>query len=330
MAVIIQQLAIASSAVPTDASTLEASIWALKNSISALESSLKTLEGSSDRWETLAWSCAIAVGIGIVGETVVIISEYRDDLHDWRRGAISWVWERVWPPDRPPQWRFWFDIVATILVLIGVFGEAGASMKLASVNSQLRSKTSELRAKSDQLLALITLEAGAAKDSAEAAARAAKIAREEADKLLLEVMKQGPRSRPLRGHRDDLIKQLHPFAGQRFTLLEEVWKDTEATSALVSIMSALDGAGWTNNLPMYFSPPNTSGEGVIIRILPNASEETRRSAKALFSALSDVLLTGVRFADNGDQMRSNNILPSSIRFDKLTVLVEVGEHPIPR
>ena len=65
-------LATVSSALPTDASALEASISALKSSISALESSLKTLEGSSGCWETLAWSCGLAVGIGIVGEIVVI------------------------------------------------------------------------------------------------------------------------------------------------------------------------------------------------------------------------------------------------------------------
>lgn len=159
MDVMIQTLASAPSALPTDASALEASISALKSSVSALESSLKTLEGSSGCWETLAWSCAFAVGVGIVGEIVVIVCEYDDDRDDWRRGIVR-------PPDHPSVWRFWFDIIATLLVLGGVFGEAGASMKLASINSQLRSKTSELRAKSDQLLALVTQEAGSAASSA--------------------------------------------------------------------------------------------------------------------------------------------------------------------
>jgi hypothetical protein len=159
MAVIIQQLAIVSSDLAKDASTLEASISALKSSISALESSLNTLDGASGLWETIAWSCAIAVGVGIIGEIVVIVGDHRDEIEDWARGIVR-------PPEHPLVWRFWFDIAATLLVLIGVFGEAGASMKLASINSQLRSKTSELRAKGDQLVALVTLEAGSAVSSA--------------------------------------------------------------------------------------------------------------------------------------------------------------------
>lgn len=182
-AMVIKQLAIASAAFPTDASALEASISALRSSISALDNSIKTLEGSSGRWETAAWCCAILVGIGIVGELVVIVSEYRDDLHDWRRGAGFWAWRVVLPPDRPPRWRFWFDIVATILVLAGVFGEAGASMKLGSINNQLRLKTSVLRAKSDELLALITQEAGSAADSAKRAQGSADAAGKMADSV---------------------------------------------------------------------------------------------------------------------------------------------------
>lgn len=147
------------SALPMDTSALDASMAALKSSISALESSIKALEGSSGLWETLAWSCAIAVGIGIVGEVWAIVGEHQDDLEAWRRGIVR-------PPDHPNVRRFWFDIVATLLVLVGVFGEAGASMRLASINSQLRSKTSELRADSDQLLALVTQEAGSAATSA--------------------------------------------------------------------------------------------------------------------------------------------------------------------
>lgn len=182
MAVIIQMLASLSSTPAIDASALETSISALKSSISALESSLNSLEGSSNRWEILAWSCAFAVGLGIIGEVVVIVSEYRDDMHVWKQGVIFWVWERVCPPGRPPLWRFWFDIISTIIVLVGVFGEAGASLKLASINNQLRSKTSDLRAKSDQLLALITQEAGTAASSAARAQSSADTAEKLANK----------------------------------------------------------------------------------------------------------------------------------------------------
>jgi hypothetical protein len=163
--VIIHTLANLPSSCPADSSSLESCISALKSSISALESSLKVTEGSSGHWETIGWLCAIAVGVGIAGEIVVIVSEHRDDLEDWRRGVVR-------PPDRPPMWRFWFDIVATLIVLGGVFGEAGATAKVASINSHLRSKTSEFRAKSDQLLAVVTQQAGNAETSATAASEA--------------------------------------------------------------------------------------------------------------------------------------------------------------
>ena len=153
MAVMIQHLASSASSLPTNASAFDASISALNNCISALESSIKTSEGASGFWERVAWSCAIAVGIGIVGEIVVIVHDFFEERSGWRRGIVR-------PPDHPTVWIFWFDIAATLLVLAGVFGEAGASMKLAAINSELRSKTSELRGKSDQLIALVTAEAG--------------------------------------------------------------------------------------------------------------------------------------------------------------------------
>jgi hypothetical protein len=82
-----------------------------------------------------------------------------EDRHDWRRGIVR-------PPDSPSFRWMLFDVLATVVVVSGIFGEAGATGKVSSINSQLRSKTSELRAKSDQLLSLITLEAGSAATSA--------------------------------------------------------------------------------------------------------------------------------------------------------------------
>ena len=161
----IQQLASASSASATDWSALEASTSALKSSISALESSIQTLEGSSGRWEGLGWVFALMVFAGVAGELAVIVREYLEDLESWKRGIVR-------PPDRPSFKLFWFDIIATVLVVVGVFGEFGTGWEIASINSHLRSKTSELRAKSDQLLALVTREAGTAKTSAEGAAAA--------------------------------------------------------------------------------------------------------------------------------------------------------------
>src|ERR1043165_4116676 len=128
----IAHLANLPSSCPVDSSSLESCISALKSAISALESSVQTTEGSTGHWELFGWLCAIAVGVGILGEIIVIFSEDSDDLEDWQRGIIR-------PPDKPPRWRFWFDVVATLVVLGGVFGEAGATGMVASINSRLRS-----------------------------------------------------------------------------------------------------------------------------------------------------------------------------------------------
>jgi hypothetical protein len=328
MAVMIQTLASLSSAPATDASAFDASISALKSSISALESSIDSLDGASAFWERVGWSCAIAVGLGVIAEVVTIVREYLEDRHIWRRGIVR-------PPDCPSFRWMLFDVFATVVVVAGIFGEAGATGKVSSINSKLRSKTSELRAKSDQLLALVTLEAGSAASSALRAHDSAEIAREDAAKLQLEVLKQGPRSTLLRGHRNDLIKKLRPFAGQRFTTLECFESnDLEPNMVAIEITGILEsGARWTNNGNNGNAPGAIYGgqhitdTEIIVRILPTATEATRRSAKSLFSALSDALLTGVKFADNGQGIRQ--ILQPMIPFDEQTVLIEVGVHPEP-
>lgn len=191
MALIIQQLA-PSSTLPTDDSALKASMSALKTSISTLESSINTLGARSDFWETFGWCCAIAVGIGVAGEIVIIVWDFIEDRHAWRRGIVR-------APDHPSHVRFWFDIIATAVVIIGIILEAGASGKVSSINSQLRSKSSELRAKSDQLLALVTQESGDAAKSAHDARLDADQARY--DLAILRSLVSGRQMRPLKGLR---------------------------------------------------------------------------------------------------------------------------------
>jgi hypothetical protein len=230
MVAIMQALATPCSALPTDASALASSISACRSSIAALESSLKTTEGSSGGWETFAWICSVAVAVGVAAEIVGIVGEYRDDLKDWQRGIVR-------PPDCPSFARFfWFEILATVIVVGGVFGEAWASKELASINNQLRMKTSELRADSDQLLAWAIQEAGnaderAAANEKQAAKAELELARLKAPRSLTEAEKR------------ELIKELKPFAGTPVTILFE-FSDGEVKALMDQLWDVFNKAGW--------------------------------------------------------------------------------------
>ncbi len=219
MVAVMQALATPCSAFPKDPSALAASISACRSSIAALESSLKTTEGSSGGWETFAWVCSIAVALGVAAEIVGIVWQYWDDLKGWRRGTIR-------SPDRPSFIRFfWFEMLATVVVVAGVFGEAWASKELASINSQLRSKTSELRSDSDQLLALVTQQAGdavqnaqKANDLAEAAGLKVNVVSAKADQIDAGLRETqwafSMRNLQTTEERDAIIKQLKRFQGK--------------------------------------------------------------------------------------------------------------------
>jgi hypothetical protein len=285
MATIIQQLSNLPPA-PPNASALDASLSVLKGSISALESSIKTLEGLSAPWEHLAVAASFAVFAGIVAEVVVIVSEDRENFEDWARGIVR-------PPERAPRWRFWFDIVATIVVLLGVLGEAWGSSQVASINSQLRSKTSELRAKSDLLLALVTQEAGdavtsagkakalanSASDNAALAKTTADAVSDEAAELDSQLKDAKSQIAQVEAERKSLqttlenlavcmaprvinnwmangktyVDSLRPFAG--YQALLTVVPEPEAIRAANNILRALHDAGWTVSI---IPPPDPS------------------------------------------------------------------------
>jgi len=300
--VMIQHLANLPSICPADSSSFESCISALESSISALESSLRATEGSAGNWETFGWLCAVAVGIGIAGEIVVIVSEHREGLQDWRRGILR-------PPDRPPSWRFWFDILATLVVLGGVFGEARATGEVASINSQLRSKTSELRAKSDQLLAVITEEAGDAATSAKSAKESAAIIGQQADILKAEVRRLiwlGPRDLLLLESRKP-FKPLKRFAGQkfRFSTCKPDLDMPEGGDAFASevgrtiqaVFRQLHDTGWnvvsgqplTPNVPFPYINNDCGSAMLTADVSSHTTPRTAEAAEALQSILNDVL-----------------------------------------
>lgn len=298
--------------------------------------------------------------MGIVGELVVITWEFRDDREAWRRGIIRL-------PDRPSLGRFWVDVIATVLVVVGVFGEAGASMELASINSHLRSKTSELRAKTDQLLALVTQEAGDAAQSATTAREEIDAIGKVADALGLRltavnqrVEAESPRELVLGDDEKNLIKKLSPFSGQRFALMTcgVLPSADPERSEENGVMGALDyilksGAKWTLQIPPqghFISPHTDTWEkcmnfslGVHVFVGVKASHATTKAAKVLSSELSKVLLppqltpvlqvvnpTGFALRTLRDPIDREYAVPQFIVFnDPGMIVVLVGGQPIP-
>lgn len=160
----------ASSSSPTDASALE-------SSISGLERAITVLENSSAFWERwLPWFTA-AVVLGVALEVWVIFLDHEEGMSAWREGIVR-------PPHRPSLRKLVWEVVGSVLVVLGVFGEFAIGVRIAGINGSLRTKSAELRSASDQLLALVTQEAGDAKISAVEAGNAASRSKTESDAAL--------------------------------------------------------------------------------------------------------------------------------------------------
>lgn len=147
------------SNLPTDPSALESSVSALERDVSALESAIKALESSSAWWEPWVWIFSALVVVGVLMELWLIRHDWQDE---WEAFAI-WAFVGITrSPARPPKRKLRVEIASVLLIAIGVAGELGAGVKIASVNgklrgksSELRSKNAELREKSNQLVSLV-------------------------------------------------------------------------------------------------------------------------------------------------------------------------------
>jgi hypothetical protein len=148
MIVIFAHLIQTASSLPTDASALE-------SSISALESEIKTLEISSVPWEHCVWFFTFLVGVGVAMELWVIRHDWRDEMETW---ALSYFLCRPGLPGRPSMTKLWVEIGSVLLITIGVMGELGIGIEIASINGVLRGKSAELRTASDQLVVLLNQE----------------------------------------------------------------------------------------------------------------------------------------------------------------------------
>lgn len=145
------------SGLPTDPSALERSISALEQGISVLESKIKILE-SSLPWEYWIEVFTFLVAVGVVMELRVIWLERHDEMEEWALAHFGVHWSERRPPIRKSIWGFG----SVLLITVGVMGEFGVGLKIASINvrirgesADLRDKNAELRSKSDQLVALL-------------------------------------------------------------------------------------------------------------------------------------------------------------------------------
>jgi hypothetical protein len=164
--------------------------WNLSMDESALRSALASANdcGSLLQQELRFWTWVVVVGVAL--ELGVILWEYIEELHDFRRGFVH-------PPDKPNWLLYAFGFVAAGLVVLGVGGELHAESKIDKLETCIRKGN-------DALFLLLSKEAGDARDSAQKARDAAKQAWEYAawrtisDKQA-ELMRK--RIRSLKGHK---------------------------------------------------------------------------------------------------------------------------------
>jgi hypothetical protein len=196
----------------------------------ALINKLKSLEMSwvsLDRWLKF-WVLLVVIGVSV--ELVVILVEYFDELHDFRRGIMH-------VPDRPSRLLLFFALLGAGLVAIGVAGEFFIHIKAGKVETEMRDATGSL----------VSIADGKAEEARERASRNEK----EAAQLRKEAVQIEESVKWRRLSKDQqtiLAKQLKQFAGQS-ALVQFNIGDTESNAFAITIASALLAAHWKVNQP---------------------------------------------------------------------------------
>ena len=135
---------------------------------SALKMLLASLDSSRASLDSQLWWATLLVVLGVGLEWIFVIWEYREELHDFRRGIVH-------PPDKPNIWLFVLGLAATSLVTIGVAGEMYLGAKIGVVETGIREAN-------DKLFLLLSKEAAGAAESAKIANNAAGSAVAKSDK----------------------------------------------------------------------------------------------------------------------------------------------------
>ena len=124
MKIIVSALALVACSRASDAS-------ALANEIKALESASVSLETDLHLWTAV-------VVVGLVMEFGIIFHGFKEDMAAFRRGTIR-------SPERPPVVKFIIELLATLLITVGVFGELKVGIKSSSTQPSCAQRATSLR-----------------------------------------------------------------------------------------------------------------------------------------------------------------------------------------
>jgi hypothetical protein len=276
------------------------------------ESALRTLIASNEasrsalHWWLEFWTWWVVAGLPL--DVGFVVWEYREDLHDFRRGIVH-------PPERPRILLFALGFLGAALVAVGVTGELSVEVKIERVETRIRKAN-------DDLSTLLSKEAGDA-------ATSAKKAHDEADAVTKEVAiieerlrKASTQLARLDQRKDLLIKatpklkrKLSPFAGQ----WAEIWlcsagpeggyEDDEIRDTVWTLNHILEkDARWNatvvagRGMALLSLPPECAqhfavspfaphifGAGIRVLVSSKASRSTKNAANALGAALIAVL-----------------------------------------
>jgi len=261
-----------------------------ESALKILIESLDICRSSLDSWLSFFTSL---VTIGVVLEVVFVVWEYRDDLHDWRRGFVH-------PPFKPSVVLLLFGLFGATLVAVGVAGEWLIGAKIGAVETRIR------KANDDRAI-LLSREAGEAKKSAEDAAKALDAVKKKSDALNTRMdnasSKLGTLNRRLAWRRvspaqyRSFSKALLPFRGSKIVVVVLDNEDMEAKTFAADLMHLFhDGAKWApslNNTNVVVPPPT----GLICRI-----DTSTPAGKALAKVMGEF--------PSADNSFTNSMVPS--------------------
>jgi hypothetical protein len=232
---------------------------------------MEALERSSEGLEPWIPRFTWLVAIGVVLEIVVVLIDHKGDMNEWRRSLLH--------PERPSTFKLWLEIASVVLVTVGILGELGVGLQISSTNGQLRAQGRLLRSKNDQLLALVTQQAGDAKDSslsAQASANAASLVSDKAKKEADGVAKQA----------NELSRQVSNAETQLKVVDDERAKLAKSLKDMAICSSPRIITDWMANGKTYVDPLRPFAEyKAIIEVVPDP--EARRAAANIQRALSD-------------------------------------------